>query len=409
MRSERYILWVAGTIVVLTALSILLDVLVDPYRVFGTPVVAGWTRLKPQIYEHTGVAKTYQLEKVSPRTVLLGNSRVEVGFDPTSLEWPADARPVFNAGEAGQDLFTALYMMREAIATGRLKTALVSIDFLDFLQTQYYDNFTLPPVGAAERRLLVDREGRPNGARTLQMWRDRLAATLTIDAVTDSVETIFDQNPRTATTMTQLGFNPLNEYRLFVERSGYYELFAQKNETYTREYRRFKPPDFAHPLHIMNYHYLLMLLQLAKAHDVNLILFTPPYHAEYLEMLRKVGLWPSFEAWQRMLAGAVETAQRDSVRVALFDFSVYDRFTTEPVPPPNDLKSRMRWYWESAHYKSALGDEMLKAFFHDGGDFGYKLTAENVDDILTRTRQGRAQYVKRLQAGQTQHHELSLQ
>lgn len=409
MGAKRYLLWMSTTIIVLAFLSVALGVLVDPYRMFGTPVVIGWTALKPRIYEHTGIAKTYQLERTAPRTVLLGNSRVEVGFDPASPEWPANARPVFNAGEAGRDLFTALFMLREAIATGRLKTVIVGLDFLDFLQTNYSDTFSLPPVSAAERRLLVDREGRPNSARTLQLWRDRVASTLTIDAVTDSIETLLDQHPQTTTTMNPLGFNPLREYQVFVERSGYYELFAQKNATYTSEYRRFKPPDFSRPSQIVNYHYLRMLLQLAKAHDLQLILFTAPYHAEYLEMLHKVGLWPSFEAWQRALAEIVGTARQSGVRVTLFDFSVYDRFTTEAIPPPHDLTSQMLWYWESAHYKRALGDEMLKTFFHDSRGFGHELTTENVGDILTRTRQDRAQYVKRLQAEQTQHHELSLQ
>jgi len=398
MRPGRYFLWMGGTMVALAVLAVLLGVLVDPYRMFGTPGLPGWTTLKPRIYERPGIAKIYQLERIAPRTVLLGNSRVEIGFDPASPEWPADTRPIFNAAMAGQGLFTALLMLREAIATGKLKTAVVGIDFLDFLQIGYSDNFALPPVGAEERRLLVGRDGGLNPARSLQLWRDRLASTLTIDAATDSVETLLDQDPETTTTMTPLGFNPLHEYRLFIARSGYYGLFAQKNATYVREYRRFKPPDFSHPLRIVNYRYLLMITRLAKAHGIQLILFTPPYHADYLEMLNQVGLWASFEAWQRTLADVVDAAKQGGVQVTLFDFSIYDRFTTEPVPPRHDLTSRMRWYWESAHYKSALGDKMLKRFFHGDKSLGYELTKANVDAVLARTRSQRAQYIGRINA-----------
>ncbi|MBV9377731.1 MAG: hypothetical protein JO320_22240, partial [Alphaproteobacteria bacterium] len=93
MRSLSYFVWFAATVLTLASLSIALGIGVDPYRMYGTPVVPGWTALKPQIYKQASLAKTYQLERVGPATLLLGNSRVEIGFDPESPHWPAAAHP----------------------------------------------------------------------------------------------------------------------------------------------------------------------------------------------------------------------------------------------------------------------------------------------------------------------------
>ena len=63
----------------------------------------------------------------------------------------------------------------------------------------------------------------------------------------------------------------------------------------------------------------------------------------------------------------------------LFDFSGYNEFTTERVPPPADRHSAMRWYWDAGHYKVALGDEMLGVIFGDAAPFGVALTSSNVE------------------------------
>ena len=112
---------------------------------FGTPVTPGWTALKPRIYQQTGIAKTYQLERVAPRTLLLGNSRIEIGLDPQSHEWPGDAQPVFNAAEDGRGLPLALAMLREAIAVRVPDTVVLGLDILDFLENPSSPGKPPPP------------------------------------------------------------------------------------------------------------------------------------------------------------------------------------------------------------------------------------------------------------------------
>ena len=394
MRPVSFLAGIAATAFVLALATIALTVWVDPYRMYGTPVTPGWTALKPRIYQQTGIAKTYQLERTAPRTLLLGNSRVEIGIDPESPAWPPAAQPVFNAAQDGRGLPTALAMLREAIAVRVPDTVVLGLDILDFLQNPRPPRTHRPPPGDDDRRLLVNGDGRPNPRRAMQIWRDRLAATLTISALYDSIATVLDQTPSTSATMTPQGFNPLHQYRAYVARSGYYELFDQKAAIYQAQYSRLPHPDFAQPFRYSSFRYLRRIMVLAAKHKIRLILYIHPYHADYLEMLHQVGLWPSFDDWKLALVRVVESENRLlSTEVPLYDFAEYDRFTTEPVPPPGDHRSRMQWYWESAHYKSALGDQVLARIFGGTKSFGSLLTSHNIDGRLANIDAARLSYL----------------
>src|SRR6516164_9869851 len=295
MRPLCFFAWLGGTVVTLVCLAIALGVAVDPYRMYGTGTAPGWTALKPRIYNQTLIAKTYQLERIRPATLLLGNSRVEIGFDPEGRAWPASASPVFNAAVAGGDLLTSLLMLRDALACRRPDTVILGLDILDLLQKPDVLPLAKQPADPDESRLLVDRDGHPNPDRPLQIWRDRIATTLTIDAVLDGLATPFDQDLEQSPTMTRHGFNPLHDYRVAAVRQGYRELFAQKNAIYRQQYARYPAPAFLEPTRFAGFRYLQNIIELTTAHAKHLVLFIQPYHADYLDMLHDIGLWASFE------------------------------------------------------------------------------------------------------------------
>ncbi len=395
MRPPDYLYWLLSTIGVCALATIALAIWVDPYRMYGTAPVHGWTELKPRSYEQAEIAKTYQLERIKPETLLLGNSRVEVGFDPDSLLWPSEARPVFNAALAGRDLSSAFDMLMDSVAVHPPRTVIVGLDFLDFLKKPDTLPWPVPVRRAEERRLLVDEDGNRNPDRRLQGLRDRLRTTLTIDALTDSLKTLLDQDTAKSVTMTPNGFNPLHEYQVFVHRSGYHELFAQKNDIYEREYSALPKPDFADQLAFANSRYLVKLIALARRAHIRLVVFIHPYHSDYLDIIRRAQLWPSFENWKRALVKVRDDAAgSDAANVPLYDFSGYNRFSTEPVPPSGDQSTEMRWYWELGHYKSALGDEMLRVIMNGETSFGRLLTRDNIEDVLAEIRAARVCFLQ---------------
>lgn len=398
MRAPAYLLTMAGTIAVLAVATIVFTIAVDPYRMFGTPTVRGLTELKPRAAEQMSIAKTYQLERIAPKTLLLGNSRTEIGLDPTSRQFPPEQRAVFNAAYAGRDVCTSLLMLRDAIAVRVPESIILAVEFQDILSVpsalpKPVAKLSSQPDGA-ERRRLVDDSGHRNPKRALQVWKDRFAATLTIDALLDSVTTVLNQNPARSATMTPLGFNPLHEYRDFVARSGYHNLFSAKMSDYRKQYAAFAKPDFAHPSPTMvrTDRCFLALTKLAVEHHIPMTLYIHPYHAEFLDMLNNFGFWTSFEDWKRHLAAQVAGLQSDETEIRVIDFSGYNEFTTEQVPAPGDTQSEMRWYWEPGHYKSALGEHILERIVHGRTRFGRVLTSANIETVLAEIRQERDRF-----------------
>jgi hypothetical protein len=392
MRPRVFLGLACATTFALAAVCAGAAILVDPYRYYGTAPVSGWTALKPRVYQEAQIAKTSQLARIAPRTLLLGNSRVEVGLDPESRYWPAGAAPVFNAAEAGRSLFTAQLMLREAIAVSQPKLVVVGLDFQDFQQRATPPTED-PPRDSEEDRLHVDRDGNPNPRRLSQVWRDRVATTLSLDALSDSLATLVDQNASTSVTMTPSGFNPLNDYRLFVARSGYGASFAQKNADYERSCRTAPRPDFRDPDQIASFRYLQQIIAIAAEHHIDVVLFIHPYHSDYLEMLHRLGLWDAFEDWKRAVVRVAYANPGAPVR--LYDFADYNEVTTEPVPAQGDVRTAMQWYWEAGHYKSTLGDKVLATMF-GGAGFGRLLTPDDVEADISDVRAHREAFRARL-------------
>src|SRR3546814_14081897 len=75
--------------------------LVKPKAYWDTPVIDGINRFHPASGKHLRAVKLRQYERPQPTTLVAGNSRVDVGIDPASKDWPAVMRPVYNLGLTG--------------------------------------------------------------------------------------------------------------------------------------------------------------------------------------------------------------------------------------------------------------------------------------------------------------------
>lgn len=381
MRARRYLAWYAIAAALLSALTAVIAVAADPYRIYGTPTIAGVNEIKPRIYQQSSLAKPYQLVRTEPRTLVLGNSRAEIGFDPASSAWPAAARPVFNAAQAGSGLDTAIDRLQCALATRRPDLVILGLDVQDFL--------TLPsPAGSHPAGAAPDRsDGLTRcGLDVASRWKNGARSALTIGALGDSLATLAGQDPATGVTMEPNGFNPLRDYRVHVRRIGHFGLFAQKNDANYRAYALRPKPDFGDPESNEAMRELRQILRLSADERINLVLFIHPYHADFLRMLDRLGFWPTFESWKRKVIELAATESgRSGLRVPIFDFSGYHEYAMEKVPPQGDTRTEMRWYWEPGHYKSALGDLMLARIL-GGVGFGAELTAANLDSHLSTMR-----------------------
>jgi hypothetical protein len=377
--------WLAAVLLILAGTAGF-NVVIDPYGLHG---VAAPAERRPRAQTQVRMVKAWRIAEVRPNAVILGNSRVDIGLDPAHPAWPAAARPVYNLGQPGAGLFMVRRYLEHAVALHRPRLVVIGLDFQDFL-----DAVPPPPAPLAfERRLAVGRDGRLNAAAPRQRIADTVAATLSLDATVDAVRTVLARADQNAADMTPLGFNPLHEYRALVARQGHHALFLQKTLQYMAAWRARRALRFDGDGEAA-FAELAAIIALCRRQGIDLHLFIHPYHADLLETIRLAGLWDSFENWKRALVRAAAPPGPDpDPHMVLWDFSGHYDPALEPVPPPGDTVTAMRWFWEAGHYKAALGDRIIARLFGTGaGDFGRRLTPDTIEPHLAALRAAQAAY-----------------
>lgn len=368
MTAKRFL----GTALLTTVLTVggfmAVTLTIDPYDYWGMPRVDGLNAHKPLAHTHLAAVKSRQYLRAQPRTVIAGNSRVDVGLDPRSAQWPADLQPVYNFGLPGASLGGVVEALATTMAEHRPERVFLGVDFVDFLLTRDYWAQYAPGALQPER---------PTIARQARRFAE---TTLSLNALVHSGMTMMEQRKAHPADTRPDGFTPLENYHEHVRMEGHAALFEQRSrELVARMLREPRQLEWDGPGGNIMWARLEQFLGLARAQGVTVVLFTYPYHAELLETLRQTGKWPEMRRWQERLT---ELAAREGV--TLWSFTGYDDWSTESVPRPGDRRTQMRWYWEAGHFKPGLGDLMIARMLENPdapADFGKTLRPEGVGAV----------------------------
>lgn len=398
---RRYLVLLSWLLAAGVGLAAVANLMVDPYGIYGFWVQPGVNEIKPHAGANGAMAKAYQVQRVKPRTLILGNSRAEVGFNPESSAWPQASQPVYNLALPGTGPLTSLRYLEHAAAVKKPATVILGVDFMDFLVSEDAAPYSVEGTSLPmDRRLLVTGSGRQNPDYPQQRIEDFAATVLSLDALTHSIGTINAQHARYPADLTEHGFNPMHDYEGIAKREGYYAMFRQRDQENARAYLR-RPRNIyvRETTTSPQLEVLRRIIAVCQEQEAELRIVIYPYHAHLLEIFHEAGLWPLFEEWKRALARIAAEANRghEIPRVQLWDFSGYNAISTEPVPEPSDRTTATRWYWEAGHFKQVLGDAMLRQMFaepdrRDATAIGVRLTPENVEQQIQRIRQQRVWY-----------------
>jgi hypothetical protein len=346
------------------------------------------------------MSKTYQLTRTKPKTLVLGNSRAEVGLDPNHPALAAHGA-VYNAALPGTGTHTSLRFLQHALATTanspaeQLKVVVWGIDFMDFLTDASSLQRVAAPGKEDDRLLSINNA---NATRWPQQARDYSVATLTLAALFDSVQTLASQRNPYAVDLTPRGFNPMRDYVKITSDEGYWNVFRQKDQANLKTFLR-RPKDIFDGSGRTSPELddLKEVMRLCRQHGIQLHLFTYPYHAHLLEIIRFTGHWPAFETWKRTIVKVLadEASASNLDAFPFWDFSAFNTLTTEPITQKGDRKTTMRYYWEGGHFKSELGglmlDRMLDQSAHPS-EFGVLLTPTNVEQQMAAIRREEEKY-----------------
>lgn len=367
--------------------NLVFNALIDAYQIFGTPTRAGINAVKHGVDRHARISKAYAVMQRSPEAVMLGSSRAESTLDPT--------HPVFsglrsyNLAFPGAAVYEQFRYLQHAAHTGRLKKAVVALDFHQFLDDQQKLSSDF-----GEDRLGVDAGGKAQGFP----WLDAISLVASGSAFKESWWSLRHQRNRESIYRPDGYRDDSGDVPPMLERKGGQKAeFLASERGYVRVYRSGASA-------LSNYQLIKRdpardvrdILELGRQQNIEVVFVISPVHARHLALIKALGLWDRFEEWKRQLALMVGEPAVNG-RCVLRDFTTINEMTTEAVPP-EDSKVPMKWWRESSHATSAAGWRMLDVI-HTGispaGAYGDCLTPSRIDAVLVRERQALTEWDNR--------------
>lgn len=342
---------VAGLMAVVGAINYL----IDPFDLWSAPLIAGVNTAKS--VGNVVFVKPLQVEMRDPGTVLLGSSRVQVGLDPD--DFPPGER-VYNFGVGAAKVTEIRAYAEHVFATTRATKLVIGLDFFSF-------NDTPKPEGLNSFREAV--LGRA------AVWRAAPVLLFSQAALERSRHTVADSRKRRAGDNHSNGFL---EFRVGQARD--------PASIFLAELARFVRSEFAFgdfrsfDRSMEDYR---ALLQEARAKGVAVVSYISPEHAVFPEAIERMGLWPTYKAWERRL---VEVSEE--LDVPLWDFSGYNEFTTTP------LKDGLRTHFDGSHFRPEIGRLIIARLYGSAepAAFGVRLSRENIGTHLERIETARGRY-----------------
>lgn len=368
-KPRRYLGSLAAAATVLLAAAVVFTWTVDPYLLEGRPRIAGFNALKPHGGDYGLISKERMALALRPTILIVGNSRVEVGFDPNEVSVVAGER-VFAAGVPGEALSTLTPMVRRIAERAPLRRVYVGLDYIDFVE------WRSPPRPAAAARSSLF------GAFAQQaMWQAQTRASM--GALVAAIETVAGQRSRFTDTISEAGHNPMRSYEAYYETIGQAGVFRAYLRKLRASFAGRLQPRRDSPTFMRQRQALRDLFDLSQEKKFELVFFFYPLHVFVSEVMAREGHWEPFLTWRSDVAAMLsELGQASGADWPLMDFMSYHGIAAEAAPPDDDRKTRMTHWIEPGHFRPTVGTAMFDHLREPtaGSDFGIVVAAQDIGD-----------------------------
>ncbi len=325
MMNSQYLKCVCFTSLILLILIAMFNYFINPFSIIDLARIKGVNEIKPQSSARIGMFKKYQPIYFQPTTILVGNSRVEMGMDPSHGSFNK-FQPVYNLGVPGPAVRGQLSYAQNVVDKSNVKTIILALDYRDFLDEQKNNNPTLLPLEINE-------------------IKDKASALLSLDSLKASIMTLLNQK-NDAPNRLKNGFNPANEYRKIVTLEGQDVLIRHQIKLLNSKLigKHFDKIKIRREISLLNDKISEWVLS-----DIEVMLFINPYHQDYYKSLKENKLLASFNAWRSLIT------KKFSKKLKFCDFTSLGYEKSKDKITDNELK----YFWEPTHYKKELGDLMI--------------------------------------------------
>lgn len=334
------LLFTVSGILLLTVISYLLD----PYGIYAKSTDAFPRKVSAADKGRT--VKPYQALHAKPFTVIVGNSRVEIGM-PTEHAF-YQGKPVYNMGLPGAGInMQFAYAMHAINSNDTVKQVVIALDFLDF--TSRKDKILSSSDSSNwEWRLKGLKSEKFNDKRSY--IAERTSLLFSLSALTDSVKTVLFQE-RNVNALNHYGFNDGRVYYFHVENEGFGALYQQKEQELDLRLSSQQLVFSEQSYHLQELDSFITEL---KKRDITIYLMINPYQQPYLDQLTKHKLDEHLAKWKIEMTSLASKHQ-----LVLFDFAIPSYLVTDVVDPKSKLASDSNYFWEPSHYRHMFGELIL--------------------------------------------------
>jgi hypothetical protein len=371
--------------------------LIDPYGLYETPRIHGVNVNKPALNSHLRMSKVEAVKRQKPLSIILGTSRAEFGLGP---EHPMLDYPSYNFSIPNTRIYEAYRHIQHAQAVQPLKKVVLMLDFFMF---NAVDSKT--EIDFEESRLAVDSMNNPQ----FKIFNDKIMSLVSLDTVVWGIKTIMKQHDTDYRNRYNNGSIDQKRNMDIIMNNGKKSdggginkaFFPKGEDFYWNKSHKNTLFSFDSPTYDTLKIFYDMLL-FSHKNDIDLRIAINPIHAYLFEKIAyQQGYMKLIEEWKKQLVKANEgVANQLNVKpFPLWDFSGFNLFTTEAVPPEEDRMGMMQWYFEDSHYKKELGDIILDRILdyqhirsYNSSNFGVLITSDNIDKHLQTIQVNRKEW-----------------
>ena len=360
--------WVRVWFIIIAAIPVVgvFNYAIDPYGIYKTNYFKFEKIKRP---DKIRLVKVIDIRKIKPKSIVLGTSRAEYGYDPVHSYF---IKPSYNLANSSSSMYENGLNFKLALRQGRLKQVLLVADY------RMFNSKTMKTISDFDD--YIDKS------------KNIYSYLFSVDALKDGLATVIGTDSYYANYMENGQLEHFHNQKQIDNKGGHLNVMNLSDAKYYKD----TPVNYVYADTGKNsFDDFEVMLALCYENNIKLDVVFGPSHIRQWESLNYYSGYDKWLQWKKDVVLSVDKIAKKYNRnqYRIFDFSVYHQLTSEKVP--DNKNDKMKYHWESSHYKNELGNIVLDRLNKgvDFNDFGVELSVDNIDEHLRQQEINREKFI----------------